>query len=263
MWPGGRNAPDVPFALREDPCGLRQPRRATYREFAHVRPTHARICPSPGAMPAHKSLEIDCAISIFRLNRCRRCREKQRRAERGRIKRRLHDRISLQFGDKHAPTVIYPSYLRTFVPPNVDKAKISSTSAAAEPETQGRRFSPRRNGQASCVRPPKGRTRSLGPRASQSSRNAHTKGAEYALLHLNGPGWPVGRPNERDMFLAIRKPSIESGVSATCSSQVVRRSCTVGPSLPPIVSASGLAHCATGGCMRRFSSPSNRAIRWL
>ena len=58
---------------------------------------HARMCPSPGAMPAH------CAISVLRLNRCRRCRENQRRAERNRIKRCLHDRFCLQFDDKPAP----------------------------------------------------------------------------------------------------------------------------------------------------------------
>ena len=51
-----------------------------------------------------QSLQIGCAFSLMvegLSSRSSRCRENQRRAERNRIKRRLHCRISLQFDDEH------------------------------------------------------------------------------------------------------------------------------------------------------------------
>ena len=81
-WPGGRSA-GCPLCTPRRPMPpstelMSSPRRG--RSICAW--IHARMCPSPGAMPAHMDLRSTGAIPVLRSNRCSRSREQQRRAER-------------------------------------------------------------------------------------------------------------------------------------------------------------------------------------
>ena len=79
-----------PLHSDKDPCSLRQTWIAQPTESSPMCACkHARMCPSPGAICAHR-LEIDCAVSILCSNRRRRRRENHRRAKRDCVKGTLH-----------------------------------------------------------------------------------------------------------------------------------------------------------------------------
>ena len=73
---------------------------------------HARTCPLAGRDARAQGLEIDRAISVLRSNRRRRCRENQRRAERDRIKCRLH--VASPFSLMTSPAYLKISQLSSY-----------------------------------------------------------------------------------------------------------------------------------------------------